>query len=199
VSVSLSYAGEEQMSLLDISPCGPIKSNAHARNAYGSVAQEVACAALGLRAIPINGAKTTCFDAQDDERFYEIKSVRKGGKLVIYDWRMQKERDAGVPLYYAIVVHNARGARSFENLVQALSEGVEIVVVEASKVHLSANKQPLCKLKRDSNNPRAGYNRKGYKDGYRNVPLRDVMPERAEQCPCFIFGREFKITLRTEL
>src|SRR4051812_20128751 len=69
-----------QLQLLDVTPRYPIESNAAARNAYGSAAQEIVCAALKLRPIPINGQCDICFDAEDSDFFYEIKSCHRSGK-----------------------------------------------------------------------------------------------------------------------
>src|SRR4051812_26775895 len=94
----------KQLSLLSVAPSYTITKNAQARNAYGTVAVEIVCAALNLLPIPINGNYAICFDAQDSNGFYEIKSVHRSGKVVIYDWRMEKEASVNVPLAYAILV-----------------------------------------------------------------------------------------------
>ncbi len=44
-----------QQNLFELVPKYNIESNAHARNVYGLVAQEIACRALNLREIGING------------------------------------------------------------------------------------------------------------------------------------------------
>ena len=76
----------EQLSLLSIRPEYRIEGNTHARNAYGAAAQEIVCAALSLRAIPINGSCEICFDACDDTakpvlRNKIVPQGRKNGRV----------------------------------------------------------------------------------------------------------------------
>jgi hypothetical protein len=169
-----------QGKLLDVPPRYRIDCNAQARNAYGAAAQEIVCEALCIEPIPINGNCAICFDAENrhTKEFYEIKSVKKGGKVVVYDWRRKKEANAGVLVRYAILVHNVRGCRDGAQLFKAFAEGgVEIVVVDHTVVHALADQLPLQQIKTEHarHAPGAtGYNRKGYKDGYRNVPIRDI-------------------------
>lgn len=160
--------------LLHIAPSWRITKNAQARNAYGSVAQELVCAALGITPVPINGNYECCFDAHHDEHgWVEIKSVKRtGGKVVIYDWRMAKEQASGVVLHYAILCHNVKGSDGRQLVREFVEGGLELIVLPAEQVHALAAAQPLQKLMRaERSGVRCGYNRKGYKDGYRNVPV----------------------------
>lgn len=189
----------KQLLLLDTPPRYQLVSNATARNAYGCAAQEIVCAALQIEPIPINGKCDICFDAESGENFFEIKSVHRNGKVVIYDWRMQKERGAGVPLFYAILVHTCRGERNGSMVFSAMSRFPEILVIPAESVHLIAEKQPARKLLAKTSDPRCGYNRKGYREGYRNLPLlplRNLV--RETQCAVFrLHGIEFSIPIST--
>lgn len=168
----------DQLQLLDTPPRFRIENNAHARNAYGQAAQEIVCAALKLRSIPINGQRTICFDAKSSYGcYYEIKSVHRSGKVVIYDWRMKKEASAGVPLNYAILCHNAKGIRDGEAVFNTMNQrGLEVFVVPAAIVHELAMKEPMrqivmCEIANCAGK-RQGYSRIGYRDGYRNVPVK---------------------------
>lgn len=163
-----------QLSLLSVAPRFSITKNAQARNAYGQIAQEIVCAALDLLPIPINGKCSICFDAERSGHFYEIKSVKHTGKVVIYDWRMEKERAAKVSLSYAILIHNVRGSDGHDLLREMLNSKPEILVMPASVIHELAQSYPLRQLQRPSSDPRNGYNRAGYRDGYRNVPVKDI-------------------------
>lgn len=164
-----------QLSLFDMEPNFPIQSNAHARNAYGTAAQSIVCAALKLRAISIDGSCETCFDAERDNNFYEIKSVHRNGKIVVYDWRAAKELAAGVPVFYAILVHSVRGARTSDAMFkQFRKSNLEILLVPVHVLHHYAQQEPLRQIKDNTASPRAGYNRNGYKEGYRNVPLAPI-------------------------
>lgn len=178
-----------QLSLLSIPPRFSITKNAQARNAYGQIAQEIVCAALDLLPIPINGKCSICFDAERSGHFYEIKSVKRTGKVVIYDWRMEKERAAKVPLSYAILVHNVRGSDGHDLLREMLDSEPEILVVPASVIHELAQSYPLRQLQRPSSDPRNGYNRTGYRDGYRNVPVKELKA----LLPCTLCGNRFNL------
>jgi hypothetical protein len=191
---------DSQLQLLNVIPRYRITKNAQARNAYGTVASELVCAALALNVIRINGNYSVCFDAERDGTYYEIKSVRRhGGKVVIYDWRMEKERESGVPLNYAILCHNVRrsnGARLVEEMIDG---GVELLVVEACIVHALASEQPLREITSRSTGPHCGYNRTGYKDGYRNVPVNFIRERlnHTSHVSCTYAGIPFIATLHT--
>jgi hypothetical protein len=189
-----------QMNLLEVQPVFRIPSNAHARNAYGTAAQEIACAALQLQPIPIDGSKSICFDASDGVRPYEIKSVHRNGKAVIYDWRMEKE--ATVPdSRYLLLRHSVRGHRDGHTLYQAFADsGLEAWIITTPSVHRIALQEEKRVILSDSKDPRCGYNRKGYRDGYRNVGLNRFLPLLTEtQFRQFVlYGISFEITIRVE-
>ncbi len=166
------------MLLLDVQPSYPMERNAQARNAYGSCAQEIVCAALGLYPIAIDGSCEVCFDAEKDDTFYEIKSAQRASKVVVYDWRIKKEADAGKPLRYAVLLHRAGGAGSSQELWRDMALTATLLVVSAATVHAEAMKQPLKKIGDASasrQSMRFGYSRKGYIDGYRSVPVKNLL------------------------
>lgn len=172
-----------QLELFTLRPSFLIKSNAQARNYYGAAAQEIVCRSLSLSPIPIDGRHKINFDAEAGGHFYEIKSVRRGHKIVVYDFRMKKEADAGVPLSYAIFMHSVTRARSSEIMWSGF-RAHSILVVPASLIHQLAAEEPLRFLGSDSveahkGDPRFGYNRAGYCEGYRNLPVAKVL-ERVE-------------------
>lgn len=189
-----------QMNLLEVQPVFSIPSNAHARNAYGTAAQEIACAALQLDPIPIDGSKSICFDASDGVRPYEIKSVHRNGKAVIYDWRMEKE--ATVPeSRYLILRHSVRSHRDGHTLYQAFADGgLEAWVITTPSIHRIARQETKRVLLAKSVDPRNGYNRKGYRDGYRNVGLNRFVPllVEAQTREFVLYGIPFKVTVRVE-
>ncbi len=191
VNNHIARAPAEQLTLLDLAPSYAIISNAHARNAYGTIAQDIACAALNLRPIPIDGRCAICPDAEDrDGLFYEIKSVHRSGKLVIYDWRIEKEATLS-ELHYAIVVHKAKGCRSTEALLASYAVSLELWIVPASEIHAAAKLCPVRQLLKPSNDPRCGYSRKGYVRGYRNVPLAGLRPAHTERLEFECYGKPF--------
>lgn len=145
---------------------------ADARNAYGEAAQDIVRAVLGLQAIRINGSFTTCFDAYKEGIYYEIKSVKSGGKVVCYDWRMEKEANSGVPLTYAILIHVIRGER--EDIIGKMSNTpLKILSIPEASVHSVAYEQVL-NVHKKFTSKRNGFNRAGYSEGYRNVPVNKL-------------------------
>lgn len=199
--MKVARAGMQLSLFPHLRPSYVITTNAHARNAYGQAVQEIVCAALGLDPIAIDGSKEVCFDAERDGVFYEIKSVHRHGKLVIYDWRMEKEARAGVTLVYALLVHSVRGARTSDNMWhQFQSLPLELWTLPYQVVHEVALRCPLSKIKASWNgDPRNGYNRKGYRNGYRNLGLssiRGLMVERSEPQELTLFDQRFSIVRR---
>lgn len=196
-----------QSALLEVRPIFTIEKNAQARNAYGEAAAQIACAALRLDSIPIDGSKAICFDAQDprDGRYFEIKSVKRvGGKVVAYDWRMKKEAGAGVPCSYAILCHAVRSHRDGATLFDAFAAGgLELLVVSLETVHRIAAAQPKQRIKKEriAAAPETGYNRKGYKEGYRNVPVRDLRDRcmHAETAVFRLYDVPFSVRVFREL
>jgi hypothetical protein len=162
-----------QLELLDCPPTFDIKNNASARNAYGTAAQEIACAALALTPIRINGNYEVCFDAKRGEVFYEIKSCRRTSKVVVWKWRIEKERKTGVSYRYAIVTHNAPKIRDGGNLFGLLNQrGIDIFMIEGWKIGALALQQPLkAWLAKD---PLHGSNRVGYREGYYCIPMKQI-------------------------
>jgi hypothetical protein len=185
-----------QMTLLSVAPSYHITKNAQARNAYGTVANEIVCAALGLLPVRINGQYEACFDAYSDGLHYEVKSVKHGGKVIIYDWRREKEAKLGSQLYYAILCHGVKGSSGKELASEMAASELKLLVLPASSVHEVAAGEPLRMLQK-LQTVTTGYNRKGYRDGYRNVPvgsLHELAPcETAIECR--YSGLRFQVTL----
>jgi len=193
----------KQISLFEVSPCYTITSNAQARNAYGAAASEIVCAALELNPIAIDGSKEVCFDASRHGQNYEIKSAHQKAKIVLYDWRMKKEHrwmeTTGQTLRYAILAHNLKQHRDGATLIDALvTNGLKVIVVKASVIHREAFQLKLNLVKEDaSKGPRHGYSRKGYSDGYRNLPCEHILKlcrmrsERTFQ----LYGKQYTIAV----
>lgn len=155
-------------------------SNASARNAFGTAAEEIVRELLGLERIPINGSFDVCFDAKRGAQYYEIKSTsQKSGKVVLYDWRMGKDVEAGVSLTYVIVCHSINGARK-DIITTMLTKPLELLLLPAEIIHELAYQCPIQHLKTElveGWSDRSGYARDGYKDGYRNLPLTTILRE----------------------
>jgi hypothetical protein len=190
-----------QLPLLSIAPRYRITKNGQARNAYGTVAQEIVCAVLRLDPIRINGNCTICFDAERDGVFYEIKSVKRNGKVVLYDWRMEKEHASRVPLRYAILVHGVTRSNGYDLFAEMVTSGLKLLIIDACTIHTLALTFPLCTPRRTYLDPHNGYTRHGYKDGYRNVPVREIekrLPDTEKQSR-LLYNTRFSITLHTAL
>lgn len=164
-----------QASLFSVQKVINCDSPGSARSAYGNAAQELVYTLLDITAIPINGTFTTCFDGIQGGMYFEIKSTKlQGGKVVVYDWRIKKETEAGVPLTYLIVCHKLKGER--EDIVQAMADtGIVIYSLPAAVLHRFALDTPLRTLKPSDSNARSGYMRGEYKSGYRNIDLHTII------------------------
>lgn len=188
-----------QMTLLSVTPSYHITKNAQARNAYGTVAAEIVCAALSLTPVRINGSYDACFDAYDDAAatHYEIKSVKHGGKVVIYDWRRAKEASVGATLRYAILCHGVKGSDGRLLANEMATSKLKLIVLPASDVHAAAAAQPLRKLLKLALDPRNGYTRVGYAEGYRNVPVAALLARTTHHSTiqCHYGDLRFAITL----
>lgn len=185
-----------QLQLFESKPVYRLTNNAQARNAYGRAAQEIVCRALSLQSIPTNGRYEICFDAKDADSYYEIKSVHQKSSVVLYEWRMAKESGSGVPLRYAILAHNAKGCRDADKLYDILNDGgMELFVLPASIIHSLAIHFRIQSYTPSKKYKRLGYDRGGYKAGYRLLPMRVIkdQPYLNSTVVFPLYGVEFKI------
>jgi hypothetical protein len=198
-TLTIARAGN-QMSLLSVQPVYKVEKNAQSRNAYGNAAQEIVCACLGLSPIAINGNYDICFDAEKDGCFYEIKSAyQRSGRLIIYDWRLQKEGNSGVKLFYAVLCHNAKGCKNGAGLYRELQDfGLSILLIPIAVIAREAQRYPLRTYTPSNRNIRYGYGREGYKAGYRLVPLTvfDHYLQSIEHHLFSLYGVDFTIPVR---
>jgi hypothetical protein len=166
---------------LDLGPPDkPIVGGGDMRSYSGNVLEEIVKNALCLHPGIANGQASTCPDAFTPTSTMlpvEIKSLRRRNKMVVYDWRMKKE--ARHCLYF-IGIHKRRpGARSLADLWRSFSTSLlEVYILTAREVEEIALMQPLNKIgqAKTKSGQRNGYQRKGYKDGYRNVPFSALLP-----------------------
>lgn len=169
-----------QPDLISVLPDKPITKNGEARTRYGRVVEEIVCALLGLTDIPNSGSHDIVFDAHHPSgTFCEIKSLRAKNKLPIYEWRRTKDRECGVPLVYVIAVHRCTQQTSLSDVWRTMAGTIQdIYVMPAWWVDLVARRHALRQLVKQSPNSRMGYRRKGYCDGYRNIPFADIIASR---------------------
>lgn len=172
---SLSIApSDNQLTLFYTPPVYNCDSNASARNAYGMAAQELVYTKLGITPIRINGNYDVCFDGQRGLEYFEIKSVKRNAKVVLYKWRLEKEKLVNVELYYCIVIHTLKGQR--DDLLQAMLAHLDnILIVKASDVYQLALTYPLHFYRQTKfTSTRNGYSRSGYSDGYYSIPVNKL-------------------------
>lgn len=162
-----------QIPLFEILPDKKLSTNGEARTRYGRIVEEIVISSLGLTDIPNSGSHDVVYDAWGHGTFCEIKSVRAGAKIPIYEWRRTKDREAGVPLVYVIAIHRTKSCpdmtTAWEQMMQTLNR---VLVVPAWAVDLMARKEPLRMItEQGPPGERMGYRRKGYCEGYRNLNL----------------------------
>ncbi len=171
-----------QPDLLDVLPDKPLRKPGEARTRYGKVVEEIVTELLGLSDIRNSGTHDIVFDAhhKPSDTFCEIKSLRAKNKLPVYEWRRTKDRDCGVPLVYVIGVHQCTKQATLGDVWRRMAETLDtVLVLPAWVVDLEARKHPLRRILGETKGAtRQGYSRKGYCDGYRNVPHAAL----AERC-----------------
>lgn len=197
-----SAPGFVQPLLFDVPQDKEFGTNGAARTHYGNTVQALVCDLLGLTEIPNSGNYDAVFDAQcpRTSRFFEIKSVHATNKIPLYVWRTIKDRESGVEPIYLFAVHRVRGAKNFPELRAALAKTfTAIYAVDSAAVEAAVASEPLRQIVKEVPNTRMGYQRKGYCDGYRNLPVSRVIRELATTCvrqiDRTVHGEDFKVTL----
>jgi len=166
-----------QPNLLDVLPDKPLTKNGEARTRYGQVVESIVTRMLGLTDIPNSGTHDVVFDAfhHGSGSYCEIKSLRWNNKLPIYEWRRIKDRDCGANPVYVIAVHHTTNQPTLAKVWERMAETLQtIYIVPHWVIDLEARRQPLRQLVQEEKNTRMGYKRKGYCDGYRNIPFQAI-------------------------
>lgn len=195
-----------QPQLFEQHPDKPLKGTGAVRTWSGNLMEEVVCLAMGWKRLAVDGSKVFCADAQTQEgRDVEIKSVRLSGKHTgksfIYDWRMKKEAEHSPNLLYAFAGHlqtKSTNPKSLAELIDSIAaKEIRLAVVHSCRVHQLAKEQPLNKAPVGKGDKRTGYNRKGYCEGYRNVPVGVWFPSESllEPLEVELYGRVFRVLL----
>lgn len=161
-----------QIPLIDLLPDKPITRAAEARTRYGRIVEEIACSLLNLTDIPNSGNYDVVFDAYRGDSYYEIKSVKATSAVPLYDWRRTKDRECGVNLIYAVVVHRCGSHKEMSTAWQEMARTIkEVFLLPAWSMDLLAHDQTLHTV---STHAKHGSMRTGYKNGYRLVPVRRI-------------------------
>ena len=156
--------------LLDVIPDKPLNKNGEARTRYGRIVERIAIELLGLIDIPNSGSHDAVFDAWGHGTYCEIKSVRTKNKCPIYEWRREKDEQAGVPLVYIFVTHSCKGAKTLREAWERMCDTIDnIYIVPASVVNDMVEGETLRQIVEEEKGGRMGYRRKGYCEGYRNI------------------------------
>ena len=164
-----------QPDLLSVLPDKPITKNGEARTRYGRVVEEIVCALLGLTDIPNSGSHDVVFDAyhRPSDHYCEIKSLRHNNKLPVYEWRLTKDMQCDASMLYVLAIHRCTKQVTLSDVWRTMAATIsDIYVLPAWWVYLEAKKHPLRQLVKQEPGSRMGYKRKGYCNGYRNLPFQ---------------------------
>lgn len=169
-----------QPALFEMLPDKPIHKPGEARTRFGACVNEIVNMLLGLEDIPNSGSHEVVFDAflRSRNSFVEVKSLRRKNKLPVYQWRIEKDKEAGVPLLYVIGVHNCPKQATLGGVWLEMAKTMnQILVLPASVIEELAADEPLQQIKthKTASGERNGYQRKGYKDGYKNIPWQALV------------------------
>ena len=165
---------DHQTSLFEIEPVFEFGPVAARRAHYGNLMESVVCHFLKIQPLPIFSSKKINLDARSvtGDRLYEIKSVRRSSKVPLYDWRMKKEKEVN-GLFYVFAIHSINQATNATEWFNQIEDtGIRLIEVPTSEVHRMAEGLPL-QINRSS--VKCGYNREGYKEGYRNLPVKEIL------------------------
>lgn len=191
MSIKIARAGNLQPPLFDQPRSGKFKSAGAARSHVGNLVEEIVVDAMGLRAIPTVATHDVCFDAELGLQHFEIKSLRRANKSPIYVWRVEKERAADSCAIYLFAVHEGKNFESFEDAYKKLSKTLRFVyAVTLDDLEQMMLTLPLCKIE--------NMERKGYEDGYKNVPwlsIRSWAQDFSGLFRCLHAGHRFAFSL----
>lgn len=182
-----------QQHLFELMPDKPLMSPGESRTRYGRVVEEIMCKLLDLEDIPNNGTYDVVFDAYRNGVYCEIKSVRHGGKIPLYEWRRRKDAESGVDLVYVIAIHRCKNAKTLGDVWTKMASTIsEVLIVPAREISRLACLEPVQRIVAvGPPGERMGYKRKGYADGYRNISLQNIRNHRnwkTQSMECEIYG-----------
>lgn len=183
----------------EICPDKVIESDGERRNLYGRVAESVVCHTLDLFPIGIDTQFDLCFDAEGcDGTFYEIKSVKRGGQVCIYKWRLEKESICGKRVRYVIATHQVQKAYTLADVWRGFSETcAEIYVVPIGVVQNACEQSRTRGHAKPNGRPSYG-GRRGYTEGYYAISMRKFSERlhHKRQATFRLHGLQFNITIK---
>lgn len=159
-------------------PDGEIVGPGRARTFSGAAMEEVIIKLFNLTPGRTVGTQAVCPDAYTvDDRPAEIKSLKRGSALPIYEWRAEKDHADTV---YFIGIHSRPPARTVREIWEGMATSLrQVLIIPGSAVYELARGYPLRKIKMTAtaSGERNGYQRAGYRDGYRSIPARVLLAE----------------------
>lgn len=179
-------------------PDRPITGIGQCRAFSGDVMEEIITRLFCLEPGFISGARAVNPDAFTHEgKPVEIKSLKKSQKLVIYDWRAEK--DPCDQLYF-IGIHNREKADTVAGIWAETHRTLSrVLIMPSTVIHALASIEKLATIKMEEtkSGDRNGYQRKGYNRGYRSVPFKSMM-ELCQPLPfrvsAEVHGLRFEVT-----
>ncbi len=186
----------EQPFLLDVPRNVPdlaISGSGQLRTRTGGVVEDVTCFLLRLTRLAIDGRKPLCWDAETRGGDpLEIKSLKPGGRSIIYKWRAEKEgvwEKENRPAYYVFVAHRTTGAKQLSEVYASVMAGADYYIVPSYRVRALLVSCTLRFVRALENpDPRDGCRRKGYVDGYFSLPHKAFAAECDLSAPVSRWG-----------
>ena len=168
-----------QMDLLSVCPDKQIHREGERRTRYGQVVEEVLTTVLPLDNIVNSGSYDAVYDAYWNGWNCEIKSINVNGELIVYDWREKKDIAVvkqGEKLVYLLANHKCHKADSMRSIYEGMAATLtDVYVLSQPEVSRLLSGRPRRGIKTEiKGNKRHGYNREGYRDGYRTVPMKQI-------------------------
>jgi hypothetical protein len=191
--------------LFDMMQCygKPMTKMAAVRNAIGDVAEQFACAALGMDRLAVGGRKEVCSDALWRGHPVEIKSVGHNGQALIYKFRLEKEMAAHGPDYpYIFVRHDCRITKTHSGqIVEHFRDHpprlliTTLGIIQAALLDVQPRKFSLFQKQYVTKYKRAtvGYNRKGYIDGGWQFNLKRLAVASETSVNCIWMGEPLRV------
>lgn len=187
VSTQAYYGGQGELyGLADAARTIP---TVHARRALaGNFGECIVASAIRGRRLKTDTRCTTCPDVSRAGLYFECKTVREGGAVVVYASRLEKERAYPEPLLYAVLTHRARfaGASTCAALYAILAGStcrlylLDLATIDRLTQGVRLRQNVPAK-------PGAGWYTRGYERGYYGIAL----PVVREACSCEAGRRRF--------
>lgn len=173
----------EQDTLFNLTACfsRPVRNGYAVRNMVGGLAEEYACALLGLQRSKIDGRKDLCEDfTVGAQGRGEIKAVRD--QAIVYKWRLEKE--ALQEQYAYVFVNHDCAIGPIKDAQEVLHNFIKVppglLVATVADIQQVVAGRRLRQNPIYTNRPVLGFNRKKYAEGFWQFSLH-LFPVKIEQ------------------